>query len=327
MPTLPDRLCFAVFIVHFILWLPMMLLGLFVFMFKLLLVSRLMGVSGTALGVLNFRWVLNEFGLRKDGAAVKLAQVLPNNSPLGIRLIFVPFYVYYRLTGTCLYPGVSAPGYERLRHTVSNRSIYFDALLLRRRSDMEQFVILGAGFDTRFYGAHEFAGKKKLFEMDKANTQQLKRKYLSEAGVSNGEVVYVEVDFASPDSDWPSALRRAGFDASSPAVFLWEGVTMYITREDVVATLKSISDVAAPGSVLLLDIYGTKYGAKKEPVHRVVYGALKEKIDFLLDFKQDARGEIKTLVEEIPGLCLGDTHVMGGKTKRGEWVSVVEVLV
>jgi len=106
-----------------------------------------------------------------------------------------------------------------------------------------------------------------LFELDKAKTQQLKRESLVKAGIPSDHVVYVEVDFtSSPESDsgWTAQLRRSGFDPTIPTAFIWEGGSLYITREDVVATIKSISDMAAPGSVLVADIYGTKFKAKHE---------------------------------------------------------------
>jgi len=330
MRTARGTLSFAVFIVHFILWLPMTAVGLLLLMYRMMFVSRWMGVSGTALGVLNGRWLLHAFGLRSDESARKLALVLPNNSPLGIRLIFAPFYLHYILSGTTIYPAVSVPEHEKLGNIIANRSIYFDNFI-ERRTDIQQFVILGAGFDTRFYGnnasgTNALTGKK-LFELDKANTQQLKRRYLSQAGVASDNVVYVEVDFSSPESDWPASLCRAGFDPTIPAVLLWEGVTMYITREDVLTTMKNISDMAAPGSVLLADIYGTKFQLKKEAGYRASLRTMKEEIQFLLDFKKDARGEIEKFVAETPGLQLGDAHIMGKKSNLGEWMAVVEVLM
>jgi len=53
---------------------------------------------------------------------------------------------------------------------------------------------------------------------------------------------------------------------------------------------------------------------------------LKEEIEFLLDFKNDARAEIKKFFGE-QGLLLGDAHILGHKNKGGRWTAVVEVLL
>ncbi len=37
-------------------------------------------------------------------------------------------------------------------NVVSSRTIYFDHLISKSRDKAEQFVIMGAGFDTRCYG-------------------------------------------------------------------------------------------------------------------------------------------------------------------------------
>ena len=52
--------------------------------------------------------------------------------------------------------------------------------------------------------------------------------------------------------DLASALRGAGFDSAVPAVFVWEGVTNYLTRAAVAATLDTVHDLAAAGSRLVL---------------------------------------------------------------------------
>jgi methyltransferase (TIGR00027 family) len=62
-------------------------------------------------------------------------------------------------------------------------------------------------------------------------------------------VVYVAVDFERDHLD--RELLATGFDASRPAVFVWEGVTNYLSDGAVDATLATIRALAAPGSVLV----------------------------------------------------------------------------
>src|SRR5205085_2532024 len=59
---------------------------------------------------------------------------------------------------------------------------------------------------------------------------------------------FVPVDFEGGGS-WRAGLMAAGFDAGKPAVVVSTGVSMYLTREANVATLREVSTLAQ-GSTL-----------------------------------------------------------------------------
>ncbi len=63
--------------------------------------------------------------------------------------------------------------------------------------------------------------------------------------VSPGNVHFVEIDFNR--QSLPGALADAGFDSSLPALFLWEGVTHYLTHDAVDSTLRFVG-TCSPGS-------------------------------------------------------------------------------
>src|SRR5262249_20761687 len=63
-------------------------------------------------------------------------------------------------------------------------------------------------------------------------------------------VVFVPVDFEADDLD--IELSKAGFDAERPSVVAWLGVTFYLTREAIDATLDCVARWA-PGTRLVLD--------------------------------------------------------------------------
>ena len=78
-------------------------------------VSKKLGVSQTAIEIINGRWTMHIFGLRDDHAAAKLNPVLPNNSTFGLWLALTPLYVYYRISGsTKWYPVIAKAGEEGL---------------------------------------------------------------------------------------------------------------------------------------------------------------------------------------------------------------------
>jgi methyltransferase (TIGR00027 family) len=113
---------------------------------------------------------------------------------------------------------------------------------------LTQVVILGAGFDSRAYRLPALASAT-VFEVDHPNTLALKRARLLEALPRMPENVrFVEIDF-NRDS-LPEVLRNVNFDSSRTVLFLWEGVTNYLTQDAVSLVLRFVA-TCAPGSRLV----------------------------------------------------------------------------
>src|SRR5579859_4217120 len=109
-------------------------------------------------------------------------------------------------------------------------------------------VILGAGLDTR---AYRLAGIERVnvFEVDLPSVQENKKKQVQKhCGKLPEHVTFVPIDFDTQSLD--TVLSGTGFDPARPAVFVWEGVTQYISEEAVRRTLGFVG-TAAPGSVLV----------------------------------------------------------------------------
>lgn len=114
-----------------------------------------------------------------------------------------------------------------------------------------QYVILGAGLDTFAQRRPEIASRLRLFEVDQPGTQSWKRQRLVELGFSIPEWLrLVPVDFEAGWSWWEQ-LKVAGFDANRPAVVASTGVTQYLTKDAIKATLRQVSTLA-PGSTLAM---------------------------------------------------------------------------
>jgi len=124
-----------------------------------------------------------------------------------------------------------------------------DALREALAEGFEQVVVLGAGLDSRPY---RIAGieKSHVFELDQPATQQYKRTRLQNTlSALPSHVTFVPVDFEH--QELADVLTTAGFREDAKTVFIWEGVTQYLTAEAVDATLRSMSDIAADGSRLV----------------------------------------------------------------------------
>jgi methyltransferase (TIGR00027 family) len=114
-----------------------------------------------------------------------------------------------------------------------------------------QYVILGAGLDTFAQRRPELASRLLVFEIDQPGPQAWKRQRLIELGL--GIPTYlrlVPVDFEGGDSWW-ERLAASGFEPEQPAVVASTGVSMYLTREAIVATLRQVARLA-PGSTLVM---------------------------------------------------------------------------
>lgn len=126
-----------------------------------------------------------------------------------------------------------------------------DFVVERAAAGVEQYVILGAGLDTFAQRRPELASKMTVFEIDQPGPQEWKRGRLIELGFGMPpHLRLVPVDFEAGD-DWWARLKAAGFDARQPAVVASTGVSMYLTREAIAATLRQVATLAQ-GSTLVM---------------------------------------------------------------------------
>lgn len=112
-----------------------------------------------------------------------------------------------------------------------------------------QLVILGAGFDTRAHRLQELSSST-VFEVDQPATQARKRALLARApqALASGRVVYVAVDFLREKVE--DRLRAASYEFDARTIFIWEGVSNYLTQPAVEGVLAMVG-CAAPDSVLV----------------------------------------------------------------------------
>jgi methyltransferase (TIGR00027 family) len=113
---------------------------------------------------------------------------------------------------------------------------------------VKQVVILGAGFDTRAHRLPALAGVP-VFEVDHPATQAAKRSVVESLGLSSATVTYVALDFEHQSLE--QELRAEGLSTSVPTLFIWEGVTNYLSARAVDETLATIGRLAGPGSALV----------------------------------------------------------------------------
>lgn len=300
----------VIFVIVQLVFIPFALIGVVLISFKQIMVSKKLGVSSTALSVLSGRWIMNAYGIRKDKNVTRLYRVLPNASETGLWLLLFPSYLRYKIN-----PSLPKNHKVGVFSVISARTVHFDHLINKSVDKTEQFVIMGAGYDTRAYG---FIPNKKIkfFELDQLNTQRLKMDSLKKAGMDSSQVTFVNVDFST--EKWYEKLEHAGYDPHKKSIFLWEGVTLYLSETNVRKTISEIQTHAARGSVLIADFYGERILALKG------VKSTNEWFNFGLDFSADYESALKTFLESIPAK-LGDFYFMGYKHKKGPMGVVTEI--
>jgi len=125
-----------------------------------------------------------------------------------------------------------------------------DALEDAARRGIQQYVLIGAGFDSFALRRPAFAEPLDIFEIDHPATQTFKIQRIKDCGISlTSSMHFVSADLAN--EDLASALARTSFRRDEPAFFSWLGVTVYLTREANLATLRAVANSGSPGSELV----------------------------------------------------------------------------
>lgn len=120
---------------------------------------------------------------------------------------------------------------------------------------IDQVVILGAGYDSRAWRFAKALRGRPIFEVDHPATAQRKTHMLARWGLDLPEtdrrVVSVDFEF----DELGDKLAKAGFDRTRTSFFVWEGVSMYLTRAAVKDTLQRLARLGGPGSELCADFW------------------------------------------------------------------------
>jgi methyltransferase (TIGR00027 family) len=138
------------------------------------------------------------------------------------------------------------------RASIVARARYIEDLVSDRAGHgVGQYVILGAGLDTFAQRRPEIASRLTIFEIDQRGNQSWKRQRLVELGYGVPEWLrLVPVNFEAGQTWW-DRVTKAGLDSNQPAIVVSAGVSMYLTKDAIAATLRQVATLAA-GSVFVM---------------------------------------------------------------------------
>jgi methyltransferase (TIGR00027 family) len=190
---------------------------------------------------------------------IAIVRGIESEKPEGQRICYDPYarqfvhpllYKFVRFFDRIGYSEIKGPGVMGFL-VVRERHIdeYLKSCLA---NSLEQLVILGAGYDVRAYRFEQLKHGVKVYEVDHPASQATKLEKLEQVfGSRPAHVTFVPVDFNTQRLD--QRLFECGYDEGLKTLFIWQGVTQYLTPSAVDATLAFIADHSGPGSAVIFD--------------------------------------------------------------------------
>ena len=158
---------------------------------------------------------------------------------------------------------------------VARQRFVEDELSVAIKRGVRQYVILGAGLDTFAYRNPHSTNGLRIFEVDHPSTQEWKRQQLKATEIRIPETLaFVPTDFES--QSLVDQLRKAGFRTDRPSFFSWLGVTMYLNRETMMATMKHVSSSTPSGSEIVFDYVITP--RSQNSLRRLIFHLLSNRV-------------------------------------------------
>jgi methyltransferase (TIGR00027 family) len=218
--------------------------------------------SRTAQGVALERALLSDMGILADHEArgmlrPQMAAILKTARQLPLRL---------RVRSVTL-AGLAA------------RVLWFDDQIAKALAGgIDQVVVVGAGYDSRPWRLRRDGVR--FFEVDHPATQRDKRRRAPGHGPT-----YVEADLLTQSA--MQRLSACGLILSRPAIYLFEGVSMYLSEAVVSRQLRDLGE-SSTGSRLVLDFlpprgFGTLQNHRQDRVQRIARTGSGEGLGLLVD--------------------------------------------
>ena len=189
---------------------------------------------------------------------IALARAIESQKPADERICYDPFarqfvsalyWNVFRFFVSIGYAERRGPG--TMGFLVARERYIDDYLQACLDEGLEQLVILGAGYDSRAYRFDQLKNRR-VFEVDHPATQLAKIAKLERIlGTLPAHVVFVPIDFETQTLE--RRLAESGYDNHKKTLFIWQGVTQYLTPEAVDSTLAFVANHSGQGSSIIFD--------------------------------------------------------------------------
>ncbi len=133
------------------------------------------------------------------------------------------------------------------------RTKFIDEVVLDAVTEgLDELVLLGAGLDSRPYRLASQLKGVRVMEVDHPASQASKRERIRRIlGHEPGHVTYVPIDFNREDLG--AMLAAAGHDGSVRTLFIWSGVSPYLSGESVAEVLAWVGGHRDPPASIVFD--------------------------------------------------------------------------
>lgn len=205
---------------------------------------------------------MNNSIFRKDGTAQGVAKqrLIESLAQPENRLIYDPYaenFVFgsgiVKLMGHKLSVWITKKFIPGLHEHLISRTRFIDDLVEKfANKKFEQYIILGAGYDSRAHRLNLPSGLK-IFEVDQSEIQERKLSKLSDDSSNSENITYVSVDFNI--QSLKEQLLINGFDKSKSTIFTLEGVSQYITKKALNSTLNELAVLTKNSNSILFISY------------------------------------------------------------------------
>ncbi|SOJ55194.1 Putative S-adenosyl-L-methionine-dependent methyltransferase [Mycobacterium simulans] len=197
---------------------------------------------------------------------------------------------------------------------------------------IDQLVLLGAGFDTT--SLRRATAPVRVFEVDAPTTQAHKRPVIERLSPAHCETVWVPCDFEH--DVLRERLLDSGFDSARASLVIWLGVTPYLTRDAIDATLNDLAKVCVPGSRLVVDYICAGVVAARTPwksASRVARMVARRGEPYRSDFTEAGLNEMLTAHDFQPREHLSVSALLGrydpaneSRLAADDWLAIATAL-
>ena len=196
------------------------------------------------------KFIMEDSIFRKDGTAQGVAKqrMIESLAQPDKRVIFDPIAEHFvlgasiiKIMGHKLSVWITkkfTPGFHE--HLMARTRFVDDLVEKTVAEEAEQYVILGAGYDSRGHRL-KLNSTIKIFEVDQNEVQNIKRSKLPANLTETEHITYVSIDFNTQSLS--EQLIAAGFDKTKATIFTLEGVSQYITKDAIKSTLQEIGEL------------------------------------------------------------------------------------
>jgi methyltransferase (TIGR00027 family) len=142
-----------------------------------------------------------------------------------------------------------------LQGLVAGRTHHLDQCLMAATGSVKQVICVGVGFDFRMYRHPVLLEHAHVYEIDLLEMLLERATLRAEFKLDVPHARVSEVPLNLLSDDLFHKLEKSGFDPSLPTFFIYEGCSMYFSREQNELILKSIAELIKhhPESKLWLD--------------------------------------------------------------------------